>query len=244
MRESILFWSAAQTPPRHRRRRSEKGEFRARSSEPPGIDLASFFITSLASWYIAVARRARCQKWVFRGGKKLVKKRLLKLPKKGGRKKERGGLLLPPSLQLLLASVKHALFDEKKEKGPLPICTFFSFFMRRISAERRTVGWRGGGKNQWWPQSSRQRRWDLVRGFMARWAPSPPLPVSEPRTQRPKAQDSTRVGRISLRKPVGLASFLLREEKKVSVYLRLYWQIHGQKKAGRRGRKKGKGEEE
>ncbi len=125
---------------------AKRGKFRARSSEPPGIDLASSFITSLASWYIAVARRARCQKWVFRGGKKLVKKRLLKLPKKGGRKKERGGLPLPPSLQLLLASVKHALFDEKKEKGPLPICTFFSFFMRRISAERRTVGWRGGGK--------------------------------------------------------------------------------------------------
>ena len=115
-----------------------------------------------------------------------MKKRLLKLPKKGGRKKERGGLLLPPSLQLLLASVKHALFDEKKEKGPLPICTFFSFFMRRISAERRTVGWRGGGKNQWWPQSSRQRRWDLVRGFMARWASSPS--PSRVRTQNPKTK--------------------------------------------------------
>ncbi len=57
---------------------------------------------------------------------------------------------------------------------------------------------------------------------MARWASPPPLPVSEPRTQRPKAQDSTRIGRISLRKPVRLrASFALQEIKKVSVYLRL-----------------------
>ncbi len=82
----------------------------------------------------------------FSGRKKTREKKLLKLPKKGGRKQERGGLPLPPSLQLLLASVKHALFGGKKEKGPLPICTFFSFFMRRISAERRTVGWRGGEK--------------------------------------------------------------------------------------------------